>query len=56
MEELEKGLKELSGFAAPCGEQQCQLARPLELWGTGPYVEGPMTLAAYVVEDSLVEH
>jgi hypothetical protein len=27
MEELEKGLKELRGFAAPWGEQQCQLAR-----------------------------
>ena len=27
MEELEKGLKELRGFVALCGEQQCQLAR-----------------------------
>ena len=28
MKELEKGLKELRGFAAPWGEQQCQQARP----------------------------
>jgi hypothetical protein len=28
MEELEKKLKELREFAAPWGEQQCQLARP----------------------------
>jgi hypothetical protein len=28
MEEMEKGLKELRGFAAPSGEQQCQPARP----------------------------
>jgi hypothetical protein len=28
MEELEKGLKELWGFAAPFQEQQYQLARP----------------------------
>jgi hypothetical protein len=27
MEELEKGLKELRGFAAPWGEHQCQPAR-----------------------------
>jgi hypothetical protein len=27
MEELQKRLKELKGFAAPFGEQQCQLAR-----------------------------
>ena len=37
MEELEKGLKELRGFAAPWWEQPCQLNRsPLELPGTGP--------------------
>ena len=38
MEELEKGLKELRGFAAPWREQQCQQARPClppELPGTG---------------------
>jgi hypothetical protein len=34
MEELEKGLKELRGFAAPWKGQQCQQA--LELLGTGP--------------------
>jgi hypothetical protein len=28
MEELEKGLKELRGFAAPWGEQECKPARP----------------------------
>jgi hypothetical protein len=28
MEELEKGLKELRGFAAPWREQQCQPAKP----------------------------
>jgi hypothetical protein len=28
MEELEKGLKELRGFAAPWREQQCQPVRP----------------------------
>jgi hypothetical protein len=37
MEELEKGLKELRGFAAPCVEQQCQLASLApELLGTAP--------------------
>ena len=36
MEELEKRLKELIGFAAPWGEQQYQLDRPLELPATGP--------------------
>jgi hypothetical protein len=29
MKELEKGLKELRGVAAPLIEQQCQQARPL---------------------------
>jgi hypothetical protein len=29
IEELEKGLKKLRGFAAPWGKQQCQPARPL---------------------------
>ena len=38
IEEMEKGLKELRGFAAPWGEQQCQQATPplQELPGTGP--------------------
>jgi hypothetical protein len=36
MEELEKRLKELRGFATPWEKQQCQLARPLEFPGSGP--------------------
>ena len=62
MEELEKGVKELRGFAAPWGEQHCQLARPLigapRDWTTNQRVhtEGPMAPAAYVVEDGLVGH
>jgi hypothetical protein len=42
MVELEKGLKELRGFAAPCGEQHCKLDRlhPCpEFLGTGPPVK-----------------
>jgi hypothetical protein len=33
---MEKGLKDLRGFAAPWGKQQRQLANPPELLGTGP--------------------
>jgi hypothetical protein len=36
VEELEKRLKELRGFAALWGEQQCQQARSPELPGTRP--------------------
>jgi hypothetical protein len=36
MEDLEKELKELRGFAVLWGEQQCQPARPLEFPGNGP--------------------
>ena len=36
VEELEEGLKELRGFAATWGEQQCQPAWCPELPGTGP--------------------
>jgi hypothetical protein len=36
MEEVEKRLKELMGFAAPWVEQKCQLARPLVLLRTRP--------------------
>ena len=58
MEELEKGLKELRGFAAPWREQQCQLATPRAPrdWTTNQriHMEGPMALAAYVAEDGLV--
>ena len=61
MEELEKGLKELRGFAAPWGEQQCQFARPPGApgdWTTNErvHMEGPMALAAYVAEDGLDGH
>ena len=43
MEELERGLKELRGFAAPWRKQQCQLARSLELPGTGPHTQPKST-------------
>jgi hypothetical protein len=57
MEELEKRLKELRGFAAPWREQQGQQARPPELPGDQRiHMEGPMALATYVAEDGLVEH
>ena len=61
MEELEKGLKELRGFAAPRREQQCQLTRhPRALgdWTTNQrvHMEGPMALASYVADDALVGH
>ena len=61
MEEIEKGLKELRGFAAPYREQQCQQARPSGApgdWTTNQrtYMEWPMVLATYVAEDSLVGH
>jgi hypothetical protein len=36
MKELEKGLKELKGFAIPYEEQQNQPTRPPELPGTKP--------------------
>jgi hypothetical protein len=59
MEELEKGLKELRGFAAPWGEQQCQQARPLGAprdWTNNQrvHMERPVVLATYVAEDGLV--
>jgi hypothetical protein len=61
MEELEKRLKELRGFAAPWKEQQCLQARPSGAprdWTTNQriHMEGPMTLAAYVAEDVLGGH
>ena len=61
MEELEKGLKKLRGFAAPWREQQCQQARlpgaPID-WTTTKiiHMERPMVLATYVAEDGLVVH
>jgi hypothetical protein len=58
MEELEKGLKELMGFAAPWREQQCQQARPgaPRDWTNNQrvHVEQPMALATYVAEDGPV--
>ena len=61
MEELEKQLKELRGFAVSWGEQQCQLARPFRVpgdWTTNQrvHMKQPMVLAAYVAEDGLVGH
>jgi hypothetical protein len=59
MEEMEKGLKELRGFAAPREEQQYQQARPPRAprdWTTNQrtHMEGPMAPAVYVAEDGLV--
>jgi hypothetical protein len=61
MEELEKGLKELRGFAVLWGSNSVNWTDPLELPGTGPptkiiYTEGPMVLVAYLAEDGLVGH
>jgi hypothetical protein len=39
MEKLEKGLKELRGFAISWREQQCQLARPPDLLEIGPPIK-----------------
>jgi hypothetical protein len=61
MEELEKEVKELMGFAVPWREQQCQQSRepgaPRE-WNTNKSIqmEGPMSQASYVAEEGLVEH
>jgi hypothetical protein len=61
MEELEKGLKKLRGFAVPWREQQCQQARPPGApgdWTTKQrmHMEGLMVLIKYVTEDGLVGH
>jgi hypothetical protein len=61
MEELERGLKELRGFAAPWKEQQCQQTRTpgaLGEWTTNQiiHMEGPMAPVTYVAEDGLVGH
>ena len=59
IEEFEKGLNEMRGFASPWGEQQCQLTRhpgaPGD-WTTNrrSHMEGPVTLAEYMAEDSFV--
>jgi hypothetical protein len=60
MEELEKGLKELRGFATWV-EQQCQLARPPKAPRDlttiqRAHIQGPMALAAYVAEGDFVGH
>jgi hypothetical protein len=59
--DLEKGLKELRGFAAPWREQQCKPARPPGAprdWTTNQrvHMEGPMAPAPYVAEDGLISH
>ena len=62
MEELEKGLKELRGFAVPWREQQCQLARTsptpsshrLDHQPKCIHGERPMDPATYVAEDGLI--
>ena len=59
-EELEKGLKELRGFADPWREQQCQQARHSGAPGNCTtnqriHMEGPMALAEYVAEMALID-
>jgi hypothetical protein len=61
MEELEKGLKELRGFAAPWRGAKVstdQTPGASGDWATNQkiYMEGPMALATYVAEDGLVGH
>ena len=53
MEELEKGLKEVRGFAAPFREQQCQPAIPSGAPRDGTtnqriHMEGRMVLVSHV--------
>ena len=60
MEELEKLLKDLKGFATPQEEQQYQTIRlpqssqQLNYQPKSIYMEGPMALATYVAEDGLI--
>jgi hypothetical protein len=61
MEDLEKKLKELRGFAAPRGEKQFQQARPPGAPGDWTakqriHMERPLALATYVAENGLVGH
>jgi hypothetical protein len=62
VEELEKGLKELRGFAVSWREQWYQQTRPPPKapgdWTTNQrrHIEEPMALAEYVAEDGLVGH
>jgi hypothetical protein len=58
MNELEKGLKDLKGFATPKEEQNIN---NLELPGTKPqtkkiHMPGPMAPATYVAEDGIFWH
>ena len=61
MEELEKGLKEMRGFAVPWTDQQCQQARlpgaPRD-WITNQriHMERITALATNVAENDFVEH
>ena len=59
MEELEKGLKELKGLAAPMEEQQYEptstpRAPRDETINQRKHMEEPMALTTYVAEDGLV--
>jgi hypothetical protein len=60
MEELEKGLKELKGFATPQEEQQYQPTRPSQssqgLNHQQKSTQGLKVPAAYVAEDGFVRH
>ena len=58
MKELEKGPKELKGFAAPQEEQQYEPTSSPRALTTNQkvHMEGPMAPAAYVAEDSIVWH
>ena len=63
MEELEKGLKKLRGFAGPWGGWAQQLNRTDHLklpgdWITNQrvHMEGPTAPATYVAVDGLVGH
>jgi hypothetical protein len=59
IEELEKGLKELKGFATH-RKNNINQPDPTELPETKPptrvHMEGPMAPATHVAEDSLVRH
>jgi len=57
MEEIEKGLKELNGFATNRKKSKIDQTKSPEHPGTKlPIKEGPLTSAAYVAEDGLVGH
>jgi hypothetical protein len=59
MEEMEKRLKELRGFAASWRVQQCQQARPPRAprdWTTNQRIHMEQLMVIYVAEDGLVGH